>query len=161
MSEEQVEQEGSDLVKDLRAQLKAKNSEIKALSDQIEQAKQEARTETLKEVKIEDALSTVNPPEKLRNTVANELKELSLDDLTDEAVAQVFSEYGLDRTRTEAPEPTTEQIDSLANVTSLSGSLSGDFSGSEDAQLQRRIDSAKSPEEVDKIMTEAGYGGFG
>lgn len=143
--------EESDLVKDLRRQLKQRPSR--------EELESEIREQVKREIALESKLEGFKVP-KTKGFRSDVEEQLGDAEITEESVAEALKSLGV-----EVAGAGSEQDDSdddaadtqaLSEVSNLSGQLTSAASESDLAAIDKRLEKAQSAAEVDEIMREAG-----
>lgn len=149
--------EDTPLVKDLRKQLKAAQSELKAVPSRSE-IEAEIRAAVAREKAIESQLIALKLPVGLSETVDGKLGGA---EVTPEKVAEALKAIGFELTDSsdgEAQQKPEQAAADLAEVANLSNQVANAAKQQSSDSITDKINSANSAEEVAKIMREAGLG---
>ncbi|MEX1037253.1 MAG: hypothetical protein WDZ96_00190 [Acidimicrobiia bacterium] len=158
----ETQPQDSDLVRDLRAQIKAKNQEIKELQAVADGAEDKARQAIL----LEQELEAFGQPKSVLQIVKEQLGD---EEVTSSSVEDALIALGFNL---KAPEPDNDGVgdyqapqpvgaglaDSLSAVTSLGNQVAAAARNSPHSNLTDQINSAETPEQLAAIMREAGQG---
>lgn len=146
--------EDSDLVKDLRKQIKELNRELKAVPSRSEIEAELIASHNRKSA-IESELVALNVPKGLVDTVEEKLGDA---EANAEAVAEVLTGLGFELGGSNETEAEGTSVDDLAEVTNLSNQVSNAANKQPKDDLGEQINSADTPAELANIMREAGLG---
>lgn len=155
-TEPATELEGDALVKDLRAQLKARPKE-----DEVQKRIDNAVAEALSARDRDDAIKSVliarDVPAGVSELVAKKLGE---SDVTEESVAEVLTTIGFDASPSggDSSEKATEPVkaEALAGVTDLANQVKTSGEGGSTAPVADQFNAAQSREEILEIAAREG-----
>jgi hypothetical protein len=147
----------SELLRNLRKQLKEKDKELAARPDR-EALEAEIRNRLKRESAIETELMSLGHPAGIRPVVEGKLGDA---EVNRETVAEALRGIGYQIEVPEAPDgsggnPATSQSD-LANVASLSAQVRSIASGGGEDTVMKQIAAAKTPQELAEIAAKGGF----
>lgn len=153
--EDSTSGEDSNLVKDLRKQIKDLGRDLKSAPSRSE-IEANIRASVAREKAIESQLIALKQPAGLSELVEGKLGDA---EVTREKVAEVLTAIGFSVTEeTEGGEDDQHTAEDLAKVASLGNQVANAAKQQTTDNLTDKINAAETPEELAAIMREAGQG---
>lgn len=144
-------EEDSDLVKDLRKQIKELSRDLKAQPSRTD-IEANIRATVAREKAIESELTSLNLPAGLSEVVEGKLGDA---DVTAEAVAEALKAIGFELTDSTDDE-TPDVADQVNQVASLGNQIANKAKTDPNAALTEKINAADTMDELAEVMAKAG-----